>query len=207
MDLGRRGYAIEALDQAKSMVDLTRRNALRCGVEKSVHANIGDVCQLPFGDATFGCLIALGVLPWVPDIHAALKEISRVLIPGGYAIFNIDNRYRLNHLLDPADMPALAGLKARLKKMIDKLHLRKPSRVPDVYRYTLKEFDQLLASVGLARIKYRMIGFGPFSFFKYEPFSGGIGVKLHHRLQQYSDRGLPLLRSTGSQILVAGRKS
>ena len=207
VDLARRGYTIEALDRAKSMVELTRRNALECGAENSVKARIGDVCQLPFSDATFECLIALGVLPWVANIHGALKEVSRVLVPGGYAIFNVDNRHRLNHLLDPADMPALAGLKARLKKMLSKSRLRKPSREPEVYRYTLKEFDQLLTSAGLVRTKYHMIGFGPFSFFKYEPFSGPIGVKLHRRLQQYSDRGSPLLRSTGSQILVAGRKA
>lgn len=207
VDLARRGYTLEALDQAKAMIDLTRRNALQCGLEDRVKAHIGDVCRLPFGDATFGCLIALGVLPWVADIHAALKEVSRVLVPGGYAIFNVDNRHRLNHLLDPADMPALAWLKARLKKPLHRFQLRKPPRAPDVYRYTLKEFDQLLTSAGLVRVKCRMIGFGPFSFFKYEPFSGAIGVKLHHRLQHYSDRGLPLLRSTGAQILVAGRKS
>lgn len=206
-DLARRGYTIEALDRVKSMVDLTRHNARQSGVEKSVNARIGDIRQLPFGDATFGCVIALGVLPWVADIQAALKEISRVLVPSGYAIFNVDNRHRLNHLLDPVAMPALAGVKARLKKALSKLRWCKPAKAPDVHRHTLKEFDQLVASAGLVRIKYRMIGFGPFSFFKYEPFPGAIGVKLHRRLQQYSDRGLPLLRSTGSQILVAGRKA
>lgn len=207
VNLAGRGYTIEALDRVKSMVDLSRRNALQCGVEYRVNAHVGDVYQLPFGDATFGCLIALGVLPWVADINAALKEISRVLIPGGYVIFNADNRYRLNHLLDPFYMPALAGSKRRLKKTLETFHLRKPSREPDVYRHTLKEFNQLLAPVGLVQIKHHMIGFGPFSFFKYELFSGPTGVRVHHRLQQYSDRGSSLLRSTASQILVAAIKS
>lgn len=207
VDLARRGYTIEALDRVKSMVDLTRRNALRCGLENRVNAHIGDVYQLPFGDGTFGCLIALGVLPWVADIKAALTEISRVLLPGGYAILSADNRYRLNHLLDPACMPALAGLKGRLKKTLDRFQLRKPSQTPDVHRYTVKEFNQHLTSAGLVRIKHHMVGFGPFSFFKYEPFSGPTAVRLHRRLQEYSDRGLPLLPSTASQVLVAAIRS
>ncbi len=206
-DLARRGYAIEALDRVRSMVDLTRRNAVKCGVGDRINAHIADVCQLPFRDGTFRCVIALGVVPWVAAINDALQEISRVLAPGGYAIINADNRYRLNHLLDPAYMPALAGLKGRLKKALEKREWRKPSNEPEVYRHTLKEFRQLLASVGLVGVEHRMIGFGPFSFFKYVPFSGPLGVRLHNRLQRHSDRGLLLLRSTGSQILVTAMKS
>lgn len=206
-DLARRGYTIEALDRVKSMVDLTRRNALKCGVGDRINTHIADVCHLPYRTGTFRCLIALGVIPWVPAIKSALKEISRVLAPGGYAIINADNRYRLNHLLDPVYTPALAGLKGRLKRVLEKYGLHEPSKEPDVYRYTLKEFRQLLASVRLIGIQYHMIGFGPFSFFKYEPFSGPLGVRLHNRLQRYSDRGLWPLRSTGSQILVAATKS
>ena len=206
-DLARRGYVIEALDRVKSMVDLTRQNALKSGVEDRIHANIGDVYQLPFRDRTFKCLIALGVIPWVVDINRAMKELSRVLVPGGYAIITADNRYRLNHIVDPAHMPVLAGVKDSLKRALEKFHLRKPSKEPDVYRYSFKEFNQLLASVGLARINHHMVGFGPFSFFRYELFPGPLGVRLHHRLQRYSDRGLFLLRSTGSQILVTAAKS
>ena len=206
-DLARRGYTIEALDRVKTMVDLSRRNAVKSGVENRVNANIGDVYQLPFRDGSFSCLIALGVIPWVVDVDGALKEISRVVIPGGYTIITADNRYRLNHLLDPAYMPALSGMKARLKRTLEKFRLRKPSNEPDVHRHSLKEFNQLLASVGLVRIKHHVIGLGPFSFLKYEPFSGPFGVKLHHRLQHYSNRGLLPLRLTGSQFLIVAKKS
>ena len=206
-DLARRGYTIEALDRVKSMLDLTRRNALKFGVEDRINAHIADVCQLPYRNGMFRCLIALGVVPWLPDINGAMKELSRVLVPGGYAIITADNRHRLNHLLDPASMPAFAALKGQLKRVLEKYGLHEPSKEPEVYRYTLKEFRQLLASVGLIGIQYHMIGFGPFSFFKYEPFSGPLGVRLHNRLQRRSNRGLWPLRSTGSQILVAATKS
>lgn len=206
-DLARRGYTIEALDRVKSMVDLTRRNALKSGVENRINTHIGDVCQMPFRDGTFRCLIALGVTPWVIDISKAMKELSRVLVPGGYAIITADNRHRLNHLLDPTHMPALAGLKGRMKSALEKFRLRKPSREPDVHRYTLKEFNRLLKSVGLVGIKHHMIGFGPFSFCRYGLLSDTMGIKLHHLLQRYSNRGSLVLRSTGSQFLVVATKS
>ena len=158
-DLARRGYTIEALDRVKSMVDLTRRNALKSGVENRINTHIGDVCQMPFRDGTFRCLIALG------------------------------------------------GLKGRMKSALEKFRLRKPSREPDVHRYTLKEFNRLLKSVGLVGIKHHMIGFGPFSFCRYGLLSDTMGIKLHHLLQRYSNRGSLVLRSTGSQFLVVATKS
>ena len=137
----------------------------------------------------------------------ALREIYRVLVPGGYTIINGDNRYRLNHLLDPAHMPALAGLKEKLKRLLEKRGLRKPSNEPRCYMYTIKEFNHALASVGLAAIKYSMIGFGPFSFLKYQLFPDSAGVRLYHFLQRFADRGYAVLRSTGSQFLVLAIKT
>lgn len=206
-DLAQRGYSIDALDRVMAMVELTRRNAQKSGLENRVHANISDVCQLPFQDKTFSCLIALGVVPWLPDINGAMKELSRVLVPGGYAIVTADNRHRLNHLLDPTHIPVMAGLRTTLKRTLEYFHLRKPSTEPAVHRYTLKEFNRHLTSVGLVGIKHHMIGYGPFSFFRYEPFPDQFGIKLHYRLQQYSNRGALLLRSTGSQFLVVATKS
>ncbi|HZT70136.1 MAG TPA: class I SAM-dependent methyltransferase [Terriglobia bacterium] len=207
VDLARRGYKVEALDRVKSMVDLTKRNARNFGVHERINAHIADVCRLPFQNGTFRCLIALGVVPWVTAINDALKEISRVVAPGGYVIINADNRYRLNHILDLARMPALAGLKGKLKKALEKYGLRKPSKEPDVYRHSYTEFRELLASVGLMVIKHHTIGFGPFSFFRYEPFSDSFAVSLHNRLQHLADQGVFLLRSTGTQILVTAVKS
>jgi SAM-dependent methyltransferase len=189
------------------MIDLTCRNALESGVENRVKANIGDMHQLAFPDNTFGCVMALGVTPWLADLNAALREINRVLVPGGYTIINGDNRFRLNNLLDPALMPALAGLKEKLKRLLEKRGLRKPSNEPRCYMYTIKEFNHALASAGLAASKHCMLGFGPFSFLKYQLFPNSVGVRLHHFLQHFADKGSAVLRSTGSQFLVLAKKT
>jgi len=43
----------------------------------------GDATKLPFADNTFDRIIASEVLEHVPDDHAALNELTRVLKPGG----------------------------------------------------------------------------------------------------------------------------
>lgn len=45
-----------------------------------------DITQLDFEDASFDILIASHILEHVPDDHAALTEIDRVLRPGGRAL-------------------------------------------------------------------------------------------------------------------------
>ena len=113
-----------------------------------------------------------------------------------------DNRYRLNHLFDPANMPAFDGLKMRLKRVLVKTNIRKPSDIPLPHRYTIREFDNLLASVHLKKIDSCTLGFGLFSLFKLKLFSEPAGVKLHGTLQRYADFGFPILRDTGTQYIV-----
>src|SRR2546429_6673175 len=50
------------------------------------------------------------------------------------------------------------------------------------------------------------VGFGPFSFLGWKFLSDSSGVRVHRRLQQLADRGVPILRSMGTQYIVLARK-
>jgi len=206
VDIARHGYTVEAVDSAESMVVLTRQNALESGLEKRITAKVDDIHNLDFPDRSFGVVIALGVAPWIADLNTAVKEILRVLEPGGHLIMNVDNRYRLNHLLDPADMPALAGLKEGMRSFLVQAGLKKEPGIPRTRRHTATEFNSLLASAGLEVIKHSMIGFGPFTFLRIPLFPTPVEIRLHRFLQRAANNGVPLIRSTASQYLVLARK-
>lgn len=48
---------------------------------------VGDVCQLPYSDETMDAVFGFGVLHHIPDWQGALKEIVRILKPGGIYLF------------------------------------------------------------------------------------------------------------------------
>lgn len=46
----------------------------------------GDLCRLPFRDATFDVIVCFHVLEHVPDDHAAMQELARVTRPDGETV-------------------------------------------------------------------------------------------------------------------------
>ncbi len=72
-----------------------------------------DVLSLPFPDNTFGAVLAMHMLYHVPDRPTALREIKRVLKPGGslYAsTLGNDNMKELRELLAPFSLRAARSL-------------------------------------------------------------------------------------------------
>jgi SAM-dependent methyltransferase len=62
---------VVALDQSPRMVELT--------AARGVPAVVGDVVDLPFGDASFDCAVAAWMLYHASDLDRALSELRRVL--------------------------------------------------------------------------------------------------------------------------------
>lgn len=77
--LAERGLQVQAIDPAPSMLTLTRQHAARAGVGSRVHVTRGDVHALPYADATFCLVLALGVVPWLHSASTAVQEMVRVL--------------------------------------------------------------------------------------------------------------------------------
>lgn len=66
-----------------------------------------DVLHMPFRDAAFDVAFsAFGALPFVPDIQAALAEVSRVLRPGGRFVFSVTHPMRWIFPDDPTSLTA-----------------------------------------------------------------------------------------------------
>jgi SAM-dependent methyltransferase len=83
-----------AIDLSPRMVELSR--------QRGVDARQADVQQLPFDDGAFDCVVANWVLYHVPDLDRALREIARVLSPGGHLLamtVGLDNMKELWDLI------------------------------------------------------------------------------------------------------------
>jgi SAM-dependent methyltransferase len=76
-----RGAAPTGIDPDQTMLTAARARASATSVAASLVQ--GRVEQLPFADGAFDVVAAVTVLCFVPDAAAALREIGRVLRPGG----------------------------------------------------------------------------------------------------------------------------
>jgi ubiquinone/menaquinone biosynthesis C-methylase UbiE len=204
-----RGLVVDATDSDVAMVGLARRHAGEARVSGQLRAMLADAHALPFRDAAFRLVIALGVIPWLHSPRTAIREMARVLQPGGYLIMNADNRGRLNVLLDPLYSPALTPLRRSAKHLLRRAATGRPA-VDELHitMHSLREFYHLLGSAGLETLAGETYGFGPFTLFGRTArlAQGRAGVSLHRLLQGLADCEVPGLRSRGAQYLVLARK-
>src|SRR5439155_24786488 len=129
----------------------------------------------------------------------ALAEIARLVKPGGYVLLPSDNRFRLNHVIDPWFTPALAPAKEPAKWVASRLGSYDGKRPGPVQRYSRSTFERLLSKAGMNVTRFTILGFGPFSLAGRRLLPEGVAMRLHHQLQNLADRGTPVLRSTGNQ--------
>lgn len=206
-ELARRGFDVDATDTVPEMIELTRRHGEQANAGARLRPALGDVHALSFDGDIFDVVVALGVIPWLHSPQVAIREIARVLKPGGYVIVNADNAARLIDLVDPQLNPALKPLRAALKRVLSHLGIRRSRRGAPARRHSLTEFERLLSSAGLHTTKGLTLGFGPFTFFGHRLLPARLEPRLHRWLQLRADRGAPGIRSAGAQYLVLARKT
>jgi ubiquinone/menaquinone biosynthesis C-methylase UbiE len=73
---------LELLDVQQEMLDSAMRRVGERGLA-NVSARLGDATKLPYEDDTFDGAVLITVLGEIPDQDAALREVARVLKPGG----------------------------------------------------------------------------------------------------------------------------
>jgi ubiquinone/menaquinone biosynthesis C-methylase UbiE len=95
---------LEIFDIQQEMLDHTMRAVAERGVG-NVNPTQGDARSLPYEDASFDAAVLVTVLGEIPDQDAALREIARVLRPGG--------RLVVGELFGDPHMVALSALERR----------------------------------------------------------------------------------------------
>ncbi|HEY8372899.1 MAG TPA: class I SAM-dependent methyltransferase [Pseudonocardiaceae bacterium] len=72
-------------DLSPGMVQVALRNAESLGLD--VDGQVADAERIPYDDDTFDLVVGHAVLHHIPDVPAALREVLRVLKPGGRFVF------------------------------------------------------------------------------------------------------------------------
>lgn len=104
----RRGARVVAFDADQAELDGVQEMAAAMVAEgevpdvgelRCVH---GDALDLPFEDGSFDRIIAAEVLEHIPDDVSAIRELERVLAPGGRIAVTVPSRFpeQVNWLLD-----------------------------------------------------------------------------------------------------------
>jgi SAM-dependent methyltransferase len=82
--LAARGWDVAGVDAAPQMVELTRARVPEARME------VARAEELPFEDASFDAVVAIGVLEYA-EVDTSLRELARVLRPGGRAVLGLLN--------------------------------------------------------------------------------------------------------------------
>jgi 2-polyprenyl-6-hydroxyphenyl methylase / 3-demethylubiquinone-9 3-methyltransferase len=91
-DLARRGAIMVGLDPSHEALLTARAHAERSGLGQNIYYQQGVAEALPFADGSFSAVVCLDVLEHVQDLQATIRDVTRVLAPGGVFVFDTINR-------------------------------------------------------------------------------------------------------------------
>jgi demethylmenaquinone methyltransferase / 2-methoxy-6-polyprenyl-1,4-benzoquinol methylase len=84
IELARRTRSdVVGIDLTRAMLQQGRANVARAGLDERIELVVGQAESLPFPDASFDALMFTYLLRYVEDPAATLRELARVVKPGG----------------------------------------------------------------------------------------------------------------------------
>jgi ubiquinone/menaquinone biosynthesis C-methylase UbiE len=88
------GFRVEGIDLSEAMLAVARANIEKEGFGKRVHLSQGDAESLSFPDNHFEVVVSRWVLWTLPRPAEAIREMARVLTPGGTVVLVDGSRHK-----------------------------------------------------------------------------------------------------------------
>jgi demethylmenaquinone methyltransferase/2-methoxy-6-polyprenyl-1,4-benzoquinol methylase len=151
--------SVTGIDISGGMLEIAERRAARAGLGSRYERLVASVESLPFPDAAFDVVMAGFVIRNVGDIPRGLREMRRVLRPGGCAVIldlhtprnpTVRRLYRAYSFISPRLAGALGS-------------------DPEAYRYLPRSIEAfydpealatLLQDAGFRRVRFERLTFG-----------------------------------------------
>jgi len=129
------GARVTGIDLAQTAIDLARKNFELNGVVAE-ELRVANGEALPYADASFDVVYGHGVVQYTADAPKLIREMHRVLKPGGTGIFMVYNRVSWLNALSKVMKVALEHEDA-----------------PVLKKYSITEFRELLKPFAQVRIE------------------------------------------------------
>jgi 2-polyprenyl-3-methyl-5-hydroxy-6-metoxy-1,4-benzoquinol methylase len=102
-EMARSGATVVGVDAAAGMVaESVARAAGEPSAGQMSFQQVDSIERLPFGDASFDGVLCSSVIEYVPDYAQAIRELGRVLRPGGVVVLTVPNRTAVTRILERA---------------------------------------------------------------------------------------------------------
>ncbi|HTY88362.1 MAG TPA: methyltransferase domain-containing protein [Candidatus Acidoferrum sp.] len=123
------------------------------GLPKPERIQVADAENLPFESNTFDLGYSWGVLHHTPDTEKSIRELARVLRPGGEMKIMLYNRHSLSALHTWAKFALLKGRPWKSVRWVLWHHQESPG----TKAYTRREIVRMLAAAGLTDIRLEAV--------------------------------------------------
>ncbi|HMJ32560.1 MAG TPA: ubiquinone/menaquinone biosynthesis methyltransferase [Baekduia sp.] len=161
----RYGCSVVGLDQSAAMLEVARaRVAADPALAQRVSLTVGEAERLPFDDGAFDHLTFTYLLRYVDDPAATLRELARVVRPGGrvasleFAVPAATLWRALWRFYVRAGLPALGGLVSREWRETGRFLARS---IPEFYaRHPREEVARLWSEAGIDPVHVRPMSLG-----------------------------------------------
>ena len=140
-------FRVTGLDISKTFVELARKNAAEAGIK--VDFREGNASAIPFADNSFDLLVCRAAFKNFSEPVKALREMNRVLRPGGTGVvIDLRRDTPMSDIAKYADGLDISAINQWLIKQSFRFMLLKRA-------YTGKQFDEMVKQVPFGKVEVR----------------------------------------------------